>query len=249
MEVKKEPQGNCSLYFYKQNGIFIGADKTALQDNQDGRYLALTTGNLIPEVKGEGDADEIIIVRKKKGGNTLSTHVYTVSFPPPDYKEFKTVPVSLEINNTLSRRFLNQENLNPDTFAGITGVRDNATLYKNKIRPRDRILLLNRNLANKSLTFSIKNPGRKDISRKFPDSSGETAGLIPMAALDINYDRKDEIALWRKSKSDIYIDFYQISENSVSHADLQKLLIKNPRATSHNLIGFRQVVMVNAPSP
>jgi len=212
MLIVKEKDGDRIVEFYNQRSGLMGTDNKIAADNEEGKFIGITTANFISEYVNslEGDPDEIIVIRKKEGQENLNIRIYKVTNGlRAHYLDFGITALSDEENSSLIKEFITDEKIAADSFVAISGLRFGHTIFSNATRSYDGMALL----TNRSgeLKLNVRKFGM-DTSINVGSISSEN---IFLTTADINNDYSDEICLLKVSEDNMVIESYKFDENGI----------------------------------
>jgi hypothetical protein len=201
------------LYFHDQTGRLLTSDLALLAPNAGGDVVAMAGANLIAEVKGEGDPDELVLARQLVGTDTLSIVVCKVTTYNSDLRSwtFKYNPAQ-----TVS------VTLNGAVLLGLSGVRGNIEDTPGAVSPLDHIVML------------TGNPVTHQVMVRCLDATGTTAfqatlpgtywgQRIACTAVDVDGDGAEELVLGRADNRRVWLDIYRIGSAAINWAWSQQI--------------------------
>jgi len=212
MLIVKEKDGERIVEFYNQRSGLMGTDNKIAADNEEGKFIGITTANLISQyiTSLDGDPDEIIVIRKKEGQENLNIRIYKVTNGlRAHYLDFGITALSDEENSSLIKEYITDEKIASDSFVAISGLRFGHTIYSNGTRRYDGVVLLTK--SSGELKLNVRKFG-VDTSINVGSIS---SGNIFLTTADINNDYSDEICLLKVSEDNMVIESYKFDENGI----------------------------------
>lgn len=212
MLIVKEKDGERIVEFYNRRSGLMGVDKNIAADNEEGRFIGITTANLISQHVNslEGDPDEIVVIRKKKGQEHLNIHIYKVTNGlRAHYLDFGIIALSDDENNALIKEFITEDKILADSFISMSGLRSGHTIFSNATRGYDGMALLTNSSGD--LELNVRRFG-SDIKVDVGNLSTEE---LFFTTADINNDYADEICILKVSKDNMMIKSYKFDDNGL----------------------------------
>ena len=137
--------------------------------------------NLIPEVVGAGDPDEILVLRRSPDGARLVPRVYRIPMYEPTPVEFRLEPLSDDGNARVVAGVLPDELLDSRTVVGVLGQRRESVLYLDHSRPVDCLVAI------------LSDPSRLGFVEGGDVVYVDAPPMVAPVMLDIDLDRTDEL--------------------------------------------------------
>lgn len=245
LTIEPERDGVRRVTFYNQNCGRLGEDLSIARDTADGTFVGLTTANLIPEIVGQGDPDEIVVARRPANGDSIRLRVYKMTSASADRTSFRYEAVSDDQNRTLIASTINAASLHAKTYVGIEGMRSDARILANGIRSTDRLAVVVRSKTGLAVTTKIDGV---DASSPLVSTPQNMTDFL-ICALDEQLSGRDSLCLaWRNAGSPPHwtAAIYR------SHGGLFPLMEQhaiNPSATEADpptLYALRKRILLNA---
>ncbi len=249
LQVKKERDGSMVLYFYMQNGVLIGTDKETLSIGPEESLITLTTANLIPRIYSEGDADELIMVKRCNTDKKLHLEIYSVEYDPGVSLRLKCIQASTFAPDGFGKLYREIGRMKESDFGGILGIRDNTALYRDKTRPLDKVILFQRKKDKVRLKIFAGQGGYHELDMCGSDDGCPVEdGWTPLyaAALDINCDRADEILLPKRNNQGITWECFTLLPDRLELVETYADPYSDYLGDIVSITGMRKVVMTNA---
>lgn len=201
------------LYFHDQFGRPLSNDLSLLAPNASGDVIAMTGANLIGEVKGEGDPDELVLARQLPGTGTLSLAVCKVTTYNNSLRTwtFKYNPaVTLPVT------------LNGAELLALTGVRSTLADNPGAVSPLDRIVALTGDPITHAVTLNCIDPaGAVAFQTTLPGTYW--GQRLACTGIDIDGDGADELVLGRSDDRRVWIDVYRVGSTAITWAWSQQM--------------------------
>ncbi len=223
--VKRDAHGRLTAELYDQNSVRIGDCGSILDDNSEGRFVGLTTANLVPEVTACGDPDEIIVARRS--GDRLNLRVYKATPESDGRTRVEYRPLTDKENHRVLGGLMSERS----GFVGLLGIRREAVMYSDFSRSLDIPAVVYRN-------------GSSLCIRAFLDgkiSEWKLAGSTVLT-LDSNLDRKDDLCAIRRSGRQTVVDVYKLDGRDIVKAGSHRI---SAISQSAHAVGLRKCILVS----
>lgn len=172
------------LSFYNQGSGLLGEALTIPKKTPNGEVVGVTSANLIAQVVGQGDPDEIVVARRSPESKQVSLEVYAINWVSADGLSFRYEPLTEETNRRVLSAFISPGGPKADGFCGLVGLRTNSWLFSDGTRRLDTLAWGNRTPSGSLISIG-KNEAKVSIE----------APLKALCALDADLTGTDQIAV------------------------------------------------------
>lgn len=211
--LKRDKDGKLFIEAYDTNSGLIGTDTELTAPDKDGEFFGMVTANIIPETVGQGDPDEIIVLRKPRSGDILNPRVYKAGLRPDRMVSFEYTPLPDDENISVLQKYLDPSMLRVDGFIDIIGIRTAGILYEGFTRSLDKIAIIRQN-SNGTSANTISD-GKLITGR----IKGEF-----FTAADINHDFADELLAAKKDSKGISVIIYRITADGFRQIENRRII-------------------------
>ena len=213
MLIVKEKDGERIVEFYNQMSGLMAKNKDMAADNEEGRFLAVTSANLISEyvTSLDGDPDEIIVIRKKDGQPDVNIRIYKVTNGlRANYLDFGISALPDDQNNAIIKEFIGRDSMKADSFVSLAGLRFGHTIYSDLTRGYDGIAVLLNNSDHVQLR--VRRLGKDTIL----DLDNVPLEDLLLTTADIDCDYTDEISILMASpRKKAMVASYKLKKDSL----------------------------------
>lgn len=221
--------GKLIVRFYNQNSGFISEDKEITTDNVKGRFVGLTTANLISETVQQGDPDEIIAAYERDG--IISFQIYKAIPAPDSAFNIRYSPLTDKENSDLLNHSLGTVSLETNRFVKLIGMRTDAVMYEGFTRSLDNLALVTK---------------EKELFRvEIRFNGGLITGFVPcglIVPIDSNLDCQDELCVLHKNDESWQAEVFRIRDTELARTEARSLDIDiNVRC----LLSLRKCILLN----
>lgn len=230
----KQGSGGAELHYYQSSGRYVGRDRNnPAAPNASGAVAFVAGANLVQEIKGEGDPDEILMGRAVDDNSTLSIEACKMSV-------FISTMKAKDIRYGAAYKTI-QTGYRKGDVVGLAGLRDQvidyaATGSPGRTNPLDRFLL-----------FAVEGPTRRvrvvtydaNGTVQFSQLLDLTCQLaqVPATTADIDGDGADELVVMRgAADGSEFMDVYDVGSSSVAWAQTIQI---TPKPNPSNVAEWR----------
>ncbi len=241
--VKEAEDGQMKAEIYDQNSRLVGQIDDVVGDNEDGRFVCLATANLVAEVVGEGDPDEIVVIRRNDHSGAMKARVYRVC-SVTDRMEYRFAPLTPDESNDLVAGVLGSQWLDQAVFSTLIGLRTEAVMYVDGTRCLDQIAVVTVEGDQAVLRFAGANgSGVCPLGRGVVNPSGNCL----VKGIDIDLDRRDEICVIRQQGRVFRIDVHRLNDSELG-ADCGATveMCADCDADALRMAALRKTILVNS---
>lgn len=181
--------GKTVGYVHNIRNSMVLRDENIFADNENGKFLAFATANLIPETvtNCSVDTDEVIVLRDNKGKINFSIYKvknngeYNASMPNVHKTAF------FKIDDVLAKTYivnmLGTSEFTTSGFMSMHGVRNRNAIFSDKTRPTEGLIMVYRDGAK---TIAL---GRRDMSSAYFENEIIVDGeVISVTTGDVDMD-------------------------------------------------------------
>lgn len=243
LELKINSSGERFLEGYRSNGSLIGSDSELFRKPSTNRVIGFATGNLLSEMVGEGDTDELILFRDSPHNDRIAVEIHHTHYQASPEGGLRFVPAVSGKNGELER-LLHEKGVTSHNFAGALGIRGLPILYPDKTRPEDALLIFSRIQDDGKVQCLMIRSNQIEFEHVIEGKVHFSENLLMAAALDTNDDRKDELILLELTEGGYEAGVFKI-ESSGMHLIERRALSLVPGKKIKALFGMTKQVPLN----
>lgn len=199
--------------------------------------IGIASANLVQNIVGPGDPDEIVVASRKGSSTQITLQVYVRD------AEKGYVPLEVDRNRALLLETLGTDSLDPKTYVGLASIRKDARIYSNGARSLDSLVVLQRD-AKKQLQVRLK-----DSLVPVPGIPG-TAQQVEITPIDDALSGRDSLLItWRLASSqDLHSAIYRLSGSTLSRSSSSVFPAQEGRGVS-KVFALRKRILINGGVP
>lgn len=240
--LKRDGKGRSRSSFTTPTADIIQKDSVIAADNQEGAFVALATANLLREVVGKGDPDEIVILREN--GGVLVPTIYEVASAANDWSSFTLRALPQAVTDTLLSGTYDFSPPNAAAFRGMAGYRSTVTKDTYELRNTDHLLLLSQQSGQ--LHLEMKGQGQTNsVSVPWSDTDPSSVRLL---AADLDTDRVDEALLVLHGANETDIAAYEYDGSEFAWAATETVEAPDANRSFGHVFALRKTVPLNTPA-
>ncbi|MCX7018549.1 MAG: hypothetical protein WCK47_08465 [bacterium] len=230
----KQGSSGAELHYYQTSGRYVGRDRNnPAAPNASGAVAFVAAANLVQEIKGEGDPDEILLGRAVDDNSTLAIEVCRMSM-------FIATMRARDIRYAAPYKTI-QTGYRKCDVVGLAGLRDQvidyvATGSPARTNPLDRFLLLAVEGPVRRMRMVVYNATGGVQFSQLLDLTCQQA-QVPATTADADSDGADELVVLRDATDGSeYMDVYDVGASTIVWAQTVQV---TPKPTPSSVAEWR----------
>ncbi len=222
----RQGSGGAELHYYQSNGRYVTRDRTnPAAPNASGAVAFVGAANLVQEIKGEGDPDEILLGRAVDDNSTLSIEACRMSI-------FVASVKAKDIRYAAPYQTI-QTAYRKGAVVGLAGLRDQVTDFvaagsPARTNPLDRFVLLAVEGPTRRVRVVVYDATGGIQYSQLLDLTCQQA-QVPATTADVDSDGADELVVLRAAPDGAeYMDVYDVGASSIAWAQTVQVTASSP---------------------